>query len=357
MKRIIINLAILIYLLSLAACGANTDKVETQKNVRPLRDTVGFAQYAWQMDSLMARMDRTGWSEPTGEPWKMAICPHDDYTYVGRLYPEVLSNIKADRIIIIGVAHRAAALGIEDKLVFDSHTHWKGPWKDVKVSDYREDLLDLLKDDYAMVSDTLQCVEHSLESLIPFLQYFNRNIEIVPILVPTMNPDRMEELGKSLAGAISQIAENKGWIWGEDYAIVVTTDAVHYGTDDWNGNNNARFGCDDEGNQKARDYEDEIISETLSGVIEVEKVRKFSDYTLSEEDYRTYIWTWCGRYCIPTTLYTTYYLNDGKDISGELIGYYTSITTDHIPVDDLVLGRTAIATNCHWVGYAALGYR
>jgi MEMO1 family protein len=29
----------------------------------------------------------------------------------------------------------------------------------------------------------------------------------------------------------------------------------------------------------------------------------------------------------------------------------------HIPVDDIRMGRTAIATNCHWVGYAALGYR
>ena len=357
MKKAISYFAFIMLLILFAGCATKSNADFEEMNIRPLRDTVGFAQYDWQMDSLMARLDRRGWKEAEGEPWIMAICPHDDYTYVGKLYPETLSNIKADRVIIIGVAHRAAQLGIEDSLVFDTYTHWKGPWDDVPVSSYRKELLDYLGNEYAMVSDTLHSVEHSLESLIPFLQYFNRSVEIVPILVPAMHPDRMQQVGEALALAIKKVADSNNWIWGEDYAIVVTTDAVHYGTEDWSGNNNARFGCDDEGNQKARDYESEIISETLSGEIEVDRVRKFSDYTLSEDDYRTYIWTWCGRYCIPTSLYTTYYLSDGKDISGELIGYYTSITTEHIPVDDIGLGRTAIATPCHWVGYAALGYR
>jgi len=59
----------------------------------------------------------------------MVICPHDDYTYVGTLYPELLQNVKAPNLILIGVAHKAAQLRIEDSLVFDSYTDWKGPWK------------------------------------------------------------------------------------------------------------------------------------------------------------------------------------------------------------------------------------
>jgi len=356
MKKAIPGFLVIVMMVLLSGCGSETSTALIEKKTRPLRDTVGFAQYSWQMDSLMARLDHRGWKETEGAPWKMAICPHDDYTYVGKLYPETLSNIKADRVIIIGVAHRAAQLGIEDSLVFDTYTHWKGPWGDVKVSSYREDLLDKL-DGFAMVSDTMHRIEHSLESQIPFLQYFNRELEIVPILVPTMNPERMEHVGRAFANAIKEVADANQWVWGEDYAIVVTTDAVHYGNEDWSGNNNARFGCDDEGNLKAREYEIEIISETLTGVLEPDRISKFSDYTLSEDDYRTYIWTWCGRYCIPVTLYTTYFLDDGKNISGELIGYYTSITSEHIYVDDIGLGRTAIATPCHWVGYAAIGYR
>lgn len=35
----------------------------------------------------------------------------------------------------------------------------------------------------------------------------------------------------------------------------------------------------------------------------------------------------------------------------------TSITQPHLNVDDLGMGRTAIASPRHWVGYAAVGFR
>jgi len=349
--------SIIILLISLLACKNNKHGKTELDNVRPLKDTVGFAQYSWQMDTLMARLNRKGWKKTEGLPWKMAICPHDDYTYVGTLYPEVLQNIKASNLILVGVAHRAAQLGIEDSLVFDTYTHWKGPWKNVPVSSVREELYNILAKKYAIVSDTLQKVEHSVEAMIPFLQYFNRNISIVPILVPTMSPGRMEQCGRALADAIKSVADKHGWIWGTDYAIVVTTDAVHYGNEDWGGIDRAYFGCDQKGNTKARDYEAEIIENCLKNVVTPEKIRLFSTYTLNSANYKEYIWTWCGRYSIPVALYTTYYLNNSRPINGEFIGYSTSITSTHIPVDDIRMGRTAIATDCHWVGYAAVGFR
>ncbi|MBU1014627.1 MAG: AmmeMemoRadiSam system protein B [Bacteroidetes bacterium] len=337
---------------------ANTQNTEKEfKSVRPQKDTIGFAQYPWQMDSLMARIDRKGWNKTIGDPWKMAICPHDDYTYVGKLFPEILHNVKAPNVILIGVAHRAAAMGIEDSLVFDTYTHWQGPWKDVKVSPIREELYDLLKGKFAMINDSLQKVEHSVESMVPYLQYFNRDVSIVSILVPAMSLNRMEESGKALAEAIKTVADKHNWKWGKDYAIVVTTDADHYGNEDWGGFDRAPFGCDDAGNQKARDLEAEIIENCLKGEVNPENIKRFSEYTLDANDFHQYIWYWCGRYSVPTTLWTTYYLNNAQTLHGEFIGYATSITCEHIPVDDLGFGRTAIATPCHWVGYAALGYR
>jgi len=331
-------------------------KPKTEK-VRPLKDTVGFAQYSWQMDSLMARLDRKGWKKTEGLPWKMAICPHDDYTYVGTLYPEILQNVKAPNLILIGVAHKAAQLGIEDSLVFDSYSHWKGSWKNITVSPVRKELYNLLAKKYAMINDTLQKVEHSVEAMIPFLQYFNKNISIVSILVPTMSPERMEQCGKALANAIKSVAEKYRWTWGSDYAIVVTTDAVHYGNEDWGGIDRAYFGCDQKGNAKALDHEAEIIKNCFQDELKPEKIRLFSTYTLNSDNYKEYIWTWCGRYSVPVALYTTYFLSSPGLIKGELIGYSTSITSKHISVDDIRMGQTAIATDCHWVGYAAIGYR
>ena len=202
----------------------------------------------------------------------------------------------------------------------------------------------------------LQKVEHSLEALIPFLQYFNKNISIVPILVPAMSPDRMQECGKALADAIKVVANKNGWEWGKDYAIVVTTDAVHYGNEDWGGIDRAYFGCDDKGNIKAREHESEIIEKCFNGNITADNIRLFNSYTLNPDNFREYKWTWCGRYCVPVALYTSFYLNGSKPLSAHFIGYSTSITSIQVPVDDIRMGRTAIATDCHWVGYAA-GYR
>jgi len=354
--RVFYVFAILL-LISGSGCHSFTSSNAKLVKIRPLKDTVGFAQYSWQIDSLMSRISRSGWKKSEEQTYRIAICPHDDYTYVGNLYPELLQHIKAPNLILIGVAHKAAQLGIEDSLVFDSYNYWKGPWKNVPVSPIREELYGILAGKFAIVNDTMQKVEHSIESLIPFLQYFNKNISIVSILVPAMSPDRMEECGKALADAIRTVVKKHKWEWGTDFAIVATTDAVHYGNEDWGGIDRAYFGCDEKGNAKARFHESMIIDSCFKGVVIPGKIRLFNKYTLNQDNFREYKWTWCGRYCVPVALYTAYYLNDSKPLYGELSGYSTSITSMHVPVDDIMMGRTAIATNCHWVGYAAIGYR
>jgi MEMO1 family protein len=357
MKKILYCCFLSLLVIVVLSCNSGKAGKANDIKVRPLRDTIGFAQYPWQMDSIISRISRNGWKRCEGKPLRLAICPHDDYTYVGAIYPELLQNIKAPNIILLGVAHKAASMGVEDSLVFDSYTHWRGPWSNIPISPVREKIFEILKNNYAIVNDSLQAVEHSVEAMIPFLQYFNRNISIVPILVPAMSPDRMEQCGKALADAIKSVAKKNGWEWGIDYAIVVTTDAVHYGNEDWGGANRAYFGCDSSGNIKARIRESEIIENCLVGPIDPFKIRSFSDYTINKDNFREYKWTWCGRYCVPVALYASYYLSNPESISGILTGYSTSITSEHIPVDDILMGRTAIATDCHWVGYAALGYR
>jgi hypothetical protein len=108
---------------------------------------------------------------------------------------------------------------------------------------------------------------------------------------------------------------------------------------------------------KALNHEDEIIRKCLSGKVMPENIKLFNTYTLQPDNYKNYKWTWCGRYSVPVTLYTSYYLNNSESLTGELIGYSTSIISGHIPVDDIGMGCTAIATDCHWVGYVAIAYR
>ena len=357
MMRVNLFVSIIVLLISSMACRNEFNSVSGPVKVRPLSDTIGFAQYSWQVDSLIARMQSNGLKEQKGLPLKLAICPHDDYTYVGKLYPELLQHVKAPNLILIGVAHGAAKLGIEDSLVFDTWSYWRGPWKDVPVSSAREEIYKQLAGKYAIINDTLQKTEHSLEALIPYLQYFNRDLSIVPILVPAMNPERMRDCGKALADAIRSVAKSRKWEWGKDFAIVVTTDAVHYGNEDWGGKDMAYYGCDDMGNRKARHHEYEIINNCFQGELTQRKIQAFSNYTLNPDNFREYKWTWCGRYCVPVALYTSYFLNNSRPLKNELADYSTSITSLHLMVEDLGMGHTAIATRCHWVGYATLGYR
>jgi len=352
----LIHILPLILLLTLGCSGKRSER-ESLGNVRQLVDTIGFAQYSWQMDSIMTRLDRKGWTRTEGESWKLAICPHDDYTYAGKLYPIVLSNIRAPLLILLGVAHKAARMGIEDSLVFDTYDYWKGPWKNVRISPFRDEIYSRLSAKFAIISDTLHSAEHSLESMIPFLQYFNRDVSIIPVLVPAMKPERMKECGFAMANAIREVAKEHNLQWGKDFSIIVTTDAVHYGNEDWGGSDMAPFGCDILGNGMALAIEKEIMQNCLTGSTTPEKISLFNAYTLKPDNYKEYKWTWCGRYCVPVALYTAYYLNNENPLSAGLTDYSTSIMSEHIKVDDIGMGSTAIATPCHWVGYAAIAYK
>jgi AmmeMemoRadiSam system protein B len=332
-------------------------------------DTVGFASHAWQMDSVMNRIPRLnrhvqGMSfnySGTGSPafQKAAICPHDDYVYAGWLYPEVLKNIRANTIILFGVAHKAKKFNVENRLVFDTFDEWKEPYGNITVSDLREEIMKTLPVESYLVHDSLQQAEHSVEAIIPFLQYYNRKIRIISILVPYMSYEKMNQLSDQLASGIRKVLKAKGLKWGRDVAFVMSTDAVHYGDEDWGGSNYAFYGCDDKGFNAAKGHEMEIIDQSLCGTMGLEKARKFTQFTLREEDYKSYKWTWCGRYSVPFGLLTIMKMQaaaSGKPLQGLFIGYGTSLDEPRLKVSDIGMGKTAGATMHHWVGYAGISY-
>jgi len=338
--------------------------------IRKPVDPVGYAIRASQMDSLMQRIQKlegnkmtTAWDRYNLDKysrWSLAICPHDDYTYANWLYPAILRNINARTVILVGVAHKSKMFSIENKLVFDSHNSWQGPYGPANVSSLREKIMNQLPRSVYVVNDSLQEVEHSLEALIPYLQYFNSKVEIVPILVPAMSFKTMDGIAFTLAMAIQKVMENASLSWKNDLAFVISNDAVHYGDEAWGGQNYAPYGCDSAGYKKALAHEYEIIGNCLTGIITKDKIRRFTEYTVQDTNYSIYKWTWCGRYSVPLGLLTCYYIQQNMrlgSLKGNLLGYSTSIGQKPIPVDDLKMGTTAIATLHHWVGYAAIGYR
>ncbi|MCX6282131.1 MAG: AmmeMemoRadiSam system protein B [Bacteroidetes bacterium] len=340
--------------------------------IRKPVDPVGFATRSWQMDSIMKRIERLQgmkMNEALDQgniqkfmSWKMAISPHDDYTYVGWLYPAVLRNVKTGTVILLGVAHKAKKFNIENRMVFDSYDYWQGPYGPAKVSSLREAIMNKLPRSSYIVHDSLQMVEHSVEAIIPFLQYYNKKIEIVSILIPAMSYSTMKSLSSNLADALFSLSQfnDRDYQIGRDYSIIVSSDAVHYGCEDWGGSDYAFYGCDTAGYYKAVDHEFEIMRNCLLGQVTEMKAESFTRYTLQDTNYHSYKWTWCGRYSVPFGMLTLAQLENSMhsmSSSGTLIGYSTSISIKPIPVSDLKMGTTAKATIKHWVGYPGIGYR
>ena len=337
--------------------------------LRGLADTIGFAHQQWQMDSVMERTEtlfgkkmKEIWKEKNvsvDDAWKTAISPHDDYAYASYMYPLVLQNVKAKTVILFGVAHKAKQLSLQDKIIFDSFKQWRGCYGNITVSPLREKIISKLPKDIYEVNDSMQSMEHSVEAILPFLQYYNRSVQIISILVPYNSYENMDKMAKMLAGSVASVLKENKLEWGKDVALVLSTDAVHYGDEDWSGRNFARFGADSAGYTKAVQYENEIITNCFTGDLSKEKIKKFTEYTVKKEEYKEYLWTWCGRYSVPAGLLTSFYLAEELKTKPNAVplDYSNSLSSAHLKVDDLKMGVTAPAKLRHWVGYVSVGLK
>ena len=345
----------------LVSCSRN----ELGKVTRDMVDSVGFATKAWQMDSVMKRIERRKGSGPVEQrvnhPWKTAIAPHDDYSYAGPVYTRVLPNIEANTLILIGVAHQAADFGLKEHLIFEDFDYWDAPYGKIKTSGLREKILQHLPEDTYRIHRKMHQKEHSLEALLPFLQYYHKEkIEIIPLLVPYMKYSTMQEIAPAFAEAVKKAAGQKQYGWGKDFALIISTDAVHYGDKDWGGKDYASYGTDSAGYRKAVQHEYKLIDQSFRGELKPEKAAAFYRATISDSDYTRYKWTWCGRYSVPFGLLASYHLNrefSASPLQGAFLDYSTSIDHHPIPVEDLEMGQTAPAHLSHWVGYTAAGFR
>jgi len=337
--------------------------------VRGQMDTVGFVvqeapaedvvstALTLERESLAAQDRRLGMAADDG--FVGGICPHDDHLYAGRVYVHLTERISAPRVLLIGVFHRAKSWGLRDRVVFDAFDAWHGPWGEIEVDPMRDVLIDALPTTSYVVDNAMHCREHSLEAILPFLQRGHPERTIVPILVPHMGWDRIEELSDELAGAIATIMQQNGWRLGTDVAVLVSSDAVHYGPDF----DHAPFGTDAEAYEKATARDTSLAVDHLVGDLDPSKLRQFST-TLVDPDTLDYRLPWCGRFSIPFGLELLRKLSlstAGKAPSGTLLRYGTSLSEPELPVSsssrESGLGYTAPSNLHHWVGYAAVGYQ
>ncbi|MDH5743870.1 MAG: AmmeMemoRadiSam system protein B [Candidatus Aminicenantes bacterium] len=151
---------------------------------------------------------------------KKAICvvsPHAGYEYSGYVAGSVFSSVKLpEKFIIIGPNHR----DVSTNLAIMKQGVWETPLGDVPINTSLAERI-MENSDLIVEDERSHQLEHSLEVQVPFVQYFKKNVSIVPISIAFHVPfDELEELGKAISKGIKES--------GQEVLIIASTDMSHY---------------------------------------------------------------------------------------------------------------------------------
>lgn len=150
-----------------------------------------------------------------------AVVPHAGYRYSGPVAAKVYQRLKVgDSVILIGPNHGAGrGLMPPPAAAIMSKGTWELPGGDVAVD---HELADALKNETDILEEApwTHEGEHSLEVQIPFLQYFNDDFKIVPILLWSLADETIMELASALSRGIKKS--------GKRVTMIASTDFSHY---------------------------------------------------------------------------------------------------------------------------------
>jgi AmmeMemoRadiSam system protein B len=319
-------------------------------DLRGQRDAVGFATTAAEMAALWELAQAPPPPEKLGDMPTSGVvgivCPHDDYVYAGRMYRLLVPQIRARHVVVIGVLHGWQRLGIRDRLVFDPFRAWRTPDGEVPISSLQPALLARLSGEDVVISRQASESEHSAEAVVYWLRHQNPHLEIIPILVPGMSFSRLQELAQRLGQALRGLMQEQKLKAGEDLALVISADAVHYGPDF----HHTPFG---EGGVQAYlqacQRDKDLLLGPLAGEVTREKVWQAFSTWVDPENVGTYRLTWCGRFSIPFG----YLLASSAfgPVVAKPVAYATSVGWPELAGPKWGLGRTAPANLYHFVGY------
>ncbi len=353
MKNCCVQLTILIIILLF-----NIMASAQENNVRPVRDNVGFCWRASEMDTLMEYLSANSEVENSGRGNLIGgISPHDDFLYAGRVYYPLYPLIHAKEVVIFGVTHgtvREAMNDPQNLLILDEYKVWKGPYKDVEISPLREFIKSKLDKNYYMVSNKAQDIEHSIEALVPFLQYYNRDVKITPIMVTAMPFRRMDSISTELAAIIKEYITSNNLKPGKDIFFLISTDADHYG-DDFD---NSPFGKDEKAHREATENDRRIADTYINAALTFDAIQGLSKELSGSPEIKTPVPLWCGKYSVPFGLLSIYHIADElnlQTLSGKLLKYSDTWTEKPLPVYGTHMGTTAPFSLEHWCGFLSAG--
>ncbi|MGD9900881.1 MAG: AmmeMemoRadiSam system protein B [Calditrichaceae bacterium] len=330
------------------------------QETRPIRDEIGFCWNAAEMNAFMEFLEQ---NDTTADPIVdqnliAAVSPHDDYLYAGNVYFPLFRDIRAKEAIVFGVTHGMVRREIADPkniLILDDFKFWQGPYGKISISPLREIIKNRMKSEDYLISDKAHSLEHSIEALIPFLQYYNRDIKITPIMVTAMPYTVMDKISDQLSQIIADYMSDNQLKPGKDIVFLISSDANHYGADF----NNTPYGEDVAAHKKATMSDMQIAREIFDGVITKERVNHIPEKLWDNPNTEKTAPLWCGRYPIPFGLLTVTKIMEKdrhQSITGRVIRYSDTWSEKVLPFKESQMGITAPFSVNHWVGFLSAGF-
>ncbi len=330
------------------------------QGIRPIRDNTGFCWNSSEMNKLMKYLKSHARYEEEFQSKDLvaAISPHDDYLYAAGVYYPLYKLINVKEVVIFGVTHGAVRKAMNDPknvLILDDYKFWYGPYGKVAISPLREIIKKNMDKKDFTISDSAQEIEHSIEALVPFLQYYNRNIKITPIMVTQMPFERMEQVSDELTKIIADYISQNKLKPGKDIFFLISSDANHYGKDF----DNIPYGEDEAAHSKGTDNDKRIAKNAFNGILTKNKIEILAKKLWGKPMDNPSSPVWCGKYSIPFGLLTIWKVIKraySKELNGNIYKYSDSWMEGVIPIKHTNLGLTAPFSLKHWVGWLSAGF-
>ena len=144
------------------------------------------------------------------------IAPHAGFMYSGDVAGSVYSRIEIpDTVILLGPNHT----GMGERMAISSNGSWAMPFGDLEIdSNLAKSILENLP--IACENEDAHRLEHSLETQLPFLQYFRKQFKMVPICLMRLDFEECEMLAKAIVKAVRSCERS--------VLIVASSDMTHY---------------------------------------------------------------------------------------------------------------------------------
>ena len=144
------------------------------------------------------------------------VLPHAGYPYSGAVAGVTISRIKfKDTFIILGPSHT----GMGKPFSIMTEGVWRTPLGDVEIdSELGKRILALSK--YLEEDYNAHRFEHSIEVQLPFVQYFSKDIKLVPIVLSYAAGNAYKEIGRNIAMAVKEL--------NREVVIIASSDMTHY---------------------------------------------------------------------------------------------------------------------------------